>query len=169
MFESGGHICAAPDLARLQAQVARLSPADAAALPRFMADNRAKLQAFRTALQAAFNGWRDLLRPDMLKALPMMRPWRSVDGDLAEYFKDERVRPGFSFQSKYLGMSPYRCPSLFTILSCLEYEFGVWCVAASLAHCSRAACRYCGCAAHVGVPALPRGPQELRSAPSIPR
>jgi phytoene desaturase len=126
MFESGGHIRATPDLARLQAEVARLSPDDAAALPRFMADNGAKLQAFRPVLEAAFNGWRDLLRPDMLKALPMMRPWRSVNSDLATYFKDERVRLAFSFQSKYLGMSPYRCPSLFTILSFLEYEFGVY-------------------------------------------
>jgi len=36
------------------------------------------------------------------------------------------VRLAFSFQSKYLGMSPFRCPSLFTILSFLEYEHGVF-------------------------------------------
>ncbi|MFM7292583.1 MAG: phytoene desaturase family protein, partial [Planctomycetia bacterium] len=30
------------------------------------------------------------------------------------------------FQSKYLGMSPFRCPSLFSILSFLEYEHGVF-------------------------------------------
>jgi phytoene desaturase len=126
IFESGGHIRATPDLARLQAEVGRISPHDAAALPRFMADNRAKLAAFRPVLEAAFHGWRDLIQPDMLKALPMMRPWRTVDSDLATYFKDERVRLAFSFQSKYLGMSPYRCPSLFTILSFMEYEFGVY-------------------------------------------
>ena len=32
----------------------------------------------------------------------------------------------FAFQSKYLGMSPFQCPSLFSILSFLEYEHGVW-------------------------------------------
>jgi phytoene desaturase len=36
------------------------------------------------------------------------------------------VRLAFSFQTKYLGMSPFRCPSLFTILSFLEYEYGVF-------------------------------------------
>jgi len=126
IFEAGGHIRATPDLARLQAEVARLSPHDAAALPRFMADNRAKLNAFRPILEAPFNGLRDLVQPDMLKALPMMRPLRTVDSDLATYFGDERVRLAFSFQSKYLGMSPYRCPSLFTILSFMEYEYGVF-------------------------------------------
>ena len=55
-----------------------------------------------------------------------MRPHQSVDEDLARYFADPRVRLAFSFQTKYLGMSPFRCPSLFTILSFLEYEFGVY-------------------------------------------
>jgi len=126
LFEAGGHIRATPDLARLQQEVAKLAPEDAAALPRFMADNRAKLAAFRPILEAAFHGMRDLVRPHMLRALPTMRPLRTVDSDLATYFKDERVRLAFSFQSKYLGMSPYRCPSLFTILSFMEYEFGVY-------------------------------------------
>ena len=31
-----------------------------------------------------------------------------------------------TFQSKYLGMSPFQCPSLFSILSFLEYEYGVF-------------------------------------------
>jgi len=36
------------------------------------------------------------------------------------------VRLAVCFQSKYLGMSPYDCPSLFTILPFIEYEYGVW-------------------------------------------
>ena len=55
-----------------------------------------------------------------------MKPWLSLDGDLRTHFTDERIRLGFSFQSKYLGMSPFRCPSLFSILSFLEYEHGVY-------------------------------------------
>ena len=61
-----------------------------------------------------------------MKLLPLMKPWLSLDGDLRTHFKDERIRLGFSFQSKYLGMSPFRCPSLFSILSFLEYEHGVF-------------------------------------------
>ncbi|MCK4684004.1 MAG: phytoene desaturase, partial [Pirellulales bacterium] len=45
---------------------------------------------------------------------------------LGTFFSDERVRLAFTFQSKYLGMSPFRCPSLFSILSFLEYEHGVY-------------------------------------------
>jgi phytoene desaturase len=36
------------------------------------------------------------------------------------------LKLAFTFQGKYLGMSPFQCPSLFSILSFLEYEHGVW-------------------------------------------
>lgn len=126
VFGAGGHIRATPDLARMQDEVARIAPRDAANLARFMADNRAKLGLFRPVLEQPFHSLRDWVRPAMLRALPMMRPHRNVDSDLATYFADERVRLAFSFQSKYLGMSPFRCPSLFTILAFMEYEFGVY-------------------------------------------
>ena len=126
VFERGGDIQATGDIARMQAEIARFSPADAAAFPRFMDDNRAKLAVFRPVLENAFNGLRDLMRPPVLKGLSKLRPHRSVDSDLGTYFKDERIRLAFSFQSKYLGMSPFRCPSLFTILSFMEYEYGVY-------------------------------------------
>ena len=58
--------------------------------------------------------------------LPLLRPWLSLDGELSRYFEDPRVRLAMTFQSKYLGMSPFNCPSLFSILSFLEYEYGVY-------------------------------------------
>ncbi len=62
MFEAGGEIRATGDMDRLAQEVARFAPADAAALPRFFADNRAKLAAFRPILESPFNGPRDLFR-----------------------------------------------------------------------------------------------------------
>jgi phytoene desaturase len=126
IFAEGGTMDASADLARLAAEVARLSPADAVSLPRFMAENRAKLEAFRPVLETAFSSLRDYLSPALLRSLPLLRPFRSIDADLKRFFQDPRVRLAFSFQSKYLGMSPFRCPSLFTILAFMEYEYGVW-------------------------------------------
>lgn len=126
VFEGGGEINASADIDATAREIARFSQADAAAFPRFMADNRAKLEAFRPSLESPFDSPADLLRPGVLRSLPLLRPHQTLDRYLARYFKDERVRLAFSFQSKYLGMSPFRCPSLFSILSFIEYEFGVW-------------------------------------------
>lgn len=125
-FGSGGQIDATPDERRMAAEIAKLSPEDAGGFKRFMDENRAKLKAFEPVLESPFVGFKDLLNPKLLKALPFLHPTKSVDGYLERFFKDPRVRLAFCFQSKYLGMSPFRCPSLFSILSFLEYEYGVF-------------------------------------------
>ena len=124
--ENGGDLVCTPNLDKMSEAVAKLNPQDGANVRRFVEENRHKLECFRPALEKPFNGLRDLLSWDLIKLLPLLRPWKSVDGDLKRYFQDQRTRLAFSFQAKYLGMSPFNCPSLFTILSYLEYDFGVW-------------------------------------------
>jgi phytoene desaturase len=125
IFGGGGELLATPVVERMERAIALLSPDDAASFRSFLADNRLKLASFKTCLESPFRGWRDVLRSPVVKLLPMLRPWLSLDQELARYFRDPRVRLAFSFQSKYLGMSPFKCPSLFSILSYLEYEYGV--------------------------------------------
>ncbi|MBR0658507.1 phytoene desaturase family protein [Neoroseomonas oryzicola] len=117
---------ASPDLARMEAEIAKLNPADARGLRSFMEDNRTKLEAFRPVLERPFGGLSDYLAPEVVNGLRYLRPWASLDQDLRRHFADPRTRLAFGFQSKYLGMSPFRCPSMFTILSFLEYEHGVF-------------------------------------------
>jgi phytoene desaturase len=126
VFEGGGDVRATPDIKRLAEEIAKIAPADAANVERFFSDNRKKLNLFRPILEQSFGKPTDVMSPAMLQALPMMRPLSTVDSDLRKYFADPRVRLTFSFQTKYLGMSPFQCPSLFTILSFLEYEHGVF-------------------------------------------
>ena len=125
-FGAGGHLDATPDIQRMEAEIAKLSPNDAGSFRRFMDDNRQKLERFRPILESPFSSPLDLVRPSTLQALPLLKPWRSVGSELQQYFQDPRLVIAFSFQSKYLGMSPFRCPSLFSILSFLEYEHGVF-------------------------------------------
>ncbi len=126
VFGAGGELLATPDIARMEAEVARLSPADQGSFTRFMESTREKFSRFAPFLEQPFQSWRDLANPDLLKLMPLLKPWRSLDSELGSFFSDERVRLAFTFQSKYLGMSPFRCPSLFSILSFLEYEHGVF-------------------------------------------
>jgi len=126
VFGAGGELLATPDVGRMEAEVSRLSPADRGAFTRFMESTREKFSRFAPFLEQPFQSWRDLANPDLLKLMPLLKPWRSLDAELGTFFSDERIRLAFTFQSKYLGMSPFRCPSLFSILSFLEYEHGVF-------------------------------------------
>jgi phytoene desaturase len=126
VFGAGGELLATPNADRMRQAIAAISPEDAYRLENFMTQNRKKLASFIPFLQSPFENWKDLAKPGIMKLLPLLAPWRSLDQDLQRHFKDERIRLGFSFQSKYLGMSPFQCPSLFSILSFLEYEHGVF-------------------------------------------
>jgi phytoene desaturase len=126
VFGEGGELLATPDLEKMERAVTDLAPEDAGAFRAFLDDNRDKFERFRRCIESPFLGWSDFLSLDVLKLLPTIRPWRSLDRELAAYFADPRMRLAFSFQSKYLGMSPFQCPSLFSILSFLEYEYGVF-------------------------------------------
>lgn len=125
-FDGNGHLDCTPNLEAMDAQIRSLSPRDAGAVFKYISDNRIKLQKFRPILESPFNSMRDLLRPSLALAAPLVKPWKSLGKDLQSYFKDPRLVIAFSFQAKYLGMSPFMCPSLFSILSFLEYEYGIY-------------------------------------------
>jgi len=126
IFGVGGQIDATPDIARMERQIAAVAPSDAPGFRRFLDENRTKLARMEPCLETPFDGWQNLVNMRLLKMLPMLRPHQSLDTYLGRFFRDPRIRLAFSFQSKYLGMSPFRCPSLFSILSFLEYEYGVF-------------------------------------------
>ena len=126
VFEDHGELLATPDIGKLTEEIAKIAPDDARHVDRFFAHGRAKLKLFEPVLEQAFHTKRSLASRAMLAALPKLQPFTTVDGELRRFFKDPRVRLAFSFQTKYLGMSPFQCPSLFSILSFLEYEHGVY-------------------------------------------
>ena len=125
-FGTGGHLNATPDIDRMVEEIRRFAGDDADQFRAFMDHNREKLAKFRPILEAPFSSIIDLVNADTIKAAPWLKPWRSVADELQKSFTDPRMIIALSFQSKYLGMSPFRCPSFFTILAFLEYEYGVY-------------------------------------------
>jgi len=125
-FAEGGQLDCTPNIDQMDQQIRALSPEDAGSLRRYMDENRDKLARFRPILESPFSSTLDFFRPQMLSAIPKLHPFRSLGDELGRYFSDPRLVIAFSFQAKYLGMSPFKCPSLFSILSFLEYEYGVF-------------------------------------------
>ena len=125
-FGAGGKLNCTPNVAAMEREIGALAAEDVPGFRRFLNENRTKLALMQPCLENPFLGWRDAFNLRLMKLLPVIRPHESVDTYLRRFFADDRVRLAFCFQSKYLGMSPFRCPSLFSVLSFLEYEYGVW-------------------------------------------
>ncbi|BAZ17787.1 zeta-carotene desaturase [Calothrix sp. NIES-4071] len=54
------------------------------------------------------------------------RPWESLYQQFWRYFQDERIAYALSYSSKYLGMHPTICSSIFSLIPFLEFADGVW-------------------------------------------
>ncbi|BBI33630.1 phytoene desaturase family protein [Cohnella abietis] len=114
------------DSKRTKEQIDRLFPGDGDGYLRFMEEEGKKFEKVSPLLRRSFSSPKDYLKKDLLSALPRLNAVGSVYDRLSRYFKDERLKYAFSFQAKYLGMSPWDCPGTFTILSYLEHKYGLY-------------------------------------------
>lgn len=101
-------------------------PEGEAGLDAFMDREQRRFDRLYTVIQRDYSRFDRLFSPDLLRAIPALSFPRSVFGNLGRYFQDEKLRLAFSFQSKYLGMSPWECPALFTMLSFVEHRYGIF-------------------------------------------
>lgn len=104
---------------------------------RFMDDHAKKLNVIFPCLQRPYHKLSSYFNSKLYKAIPYVATRKSVMEILGEYFTDDRLKLAFTFQSKYLGMSPWKCPALFSILSYIEYEHGIYHVQGGLSKISQ--------------------------------
>ncbi len=113
------------DPERTRRHIAERFPGNESGFDRFLATEEKRFQALFPCLQKDYDSWTTYLHPIFVKAAPWLSPHRSLYSNLGRYFQDPRLRLCFTFQAKYLGMSPWDCPAMFTILPYIEYGFGI--------------------------------------------
>jgi phytoene desaturase len=113
------------DKAKLKEQVDRLYPGDWDGYLRFLEYETKKFDKITPCLQVPYTRPSAYFTPRFLKALPYMDAHFSLYKHLAKYFKHDELRLAFTFQAKYLGMSPWKCPATFSIISFIEHTGGV--------------------------------------------
>lgn len=124
------------DMETMKANIEKSFPGESQNYLRFMRDHAEKLQKIFPCLLNPYTKIGNYFKPHMLRALPYVATKKSVMDVLGEYFTDERLKLAFTFQAKYLGMSPWDCPGLFSILSYIEYAHGIYHVKGGLSNIS---------------------------------
>ncbi|MDA7881452.1 phytoene desaturase family protein [Akkermansiaceae bacterium] len=126
------------DRNQMAANIEKSFPGESKNFLKFMNDHAPKLKTIFPCLLKPYDKLTSYLDRNLLKALPYVASTRSVMDVLSKYFNDDRLKLAFTFQAKYLGMSPWNCPSLFSILSYIEYEHGIYHVQGGLSKISEA-------------------------------
>ncbi|MBM7702627.1 phytoene desaturase family protein [Metabacillus iocasae] len=114
------------DAVEMKKEIERHFPGNGKGYERFMSDTAVKMDALTPLLQSQMDRYYHYLRPSVFRALPHLSLGKSLYDVLSTYFSAEQLKLAFTFQSKYLGMSPWECPGAFSILSYMEHAYGVY-------------------------------------------
>lgn len=79
------------------------------------------LKADYGSTKSILSNWKNLL-----KVIPHLSIGKSIYQVLSGYFKTEELKLCFTFQAKYLGMSPWSCPGFFAMLAYAEHKYGIY-------------------------------------------
>lgn len=126
-WRDGARLQLSGDRDFLKRELERFEPDAAKAVDGFFADAGEK---YRIAFQklACRNEDKAARWVSALTAGEALRTgiWRSVDGELARWFRSRHVREALGSYAMYLGGSPFQLPGLFTILPYGEMAYGLW-------------------------------------------
>lgn len=124
--------------ASMKDEIERHFPGEGASFDRFLERESLRFKKLYPCLQKPYGSLASLISPTLLAAVPHIAAGRSLHSVLAKYFRSEELRLAFTFQSKYLGMSPWDCPGLFTMIPYTEHAHGVYHVMGGLCRISDA-------------------------------
>jgi len=107
-------------------EIRRLYPGRETGYHAFLKREAARFARLFPCLQKPYHTLRTLLGVDMMAAVPHLAVGRSLFDVMRGYFGDEQLTLAFTFQAKYLGMSPWDCPGLFAIIPYIEHSLGIY-------------------------------------------
>lgn len=93
---------------------------------KFLRKEREKYERILPSLRIPYTNVWDLLRKELRDALPKLDANVTLHDHLGKYYKEEDYKLAFTFQAKYLGMSPWDCPGTFSIISYIEHAGGIY-------------------------------------------
>ncbi|WP_100012261.1 phytoene desaturase family protein [Lentibacillus sediminis] len=115
------------DLTELTKTIESISEADTEGFFRYLQEiYKHYTFAKHDILQRPFRKPSDFFNPSMLKKARKLNLFDTADQFIGKYIKNERLRQIISFQTLYIGISPLKGPSFYTMIPMMQFLYGVW-------------------------------------------
>lgn len=111
---------------QMKEEINKRYPGMGNSLDLFLEKEKKRFDKMYPCLQKPYSTFTSLFSSDLFKALPYLSLHKSVFQVLQNYFKHDNLSLSFSFQTKYLGMSAWKCPAAFSMLAYIEHQYGVY-------------------------------------------
>jgi phytoene desaturase len=127
-FGDGDSMLVSRSLPEMVAELERVEPGSAPGYYRFLEDACRKYRTGRRDfVERDFERARDFFSPRNLKLLRDTQATNNYYRSVSRYFASEKLRQVFSFQTMYLGLSPFDAPAVYALLPYTELaEDGLW-------------------------------------------
>lgn len=127
-FGDGDSMVVSRSLPEMIGELERIEPGSTPGYYRFLADACKKYRTGRRDfVERDFERARDFFNPKNLGLLRDTQATSNYYRSISKYFESEKLRQVFSFQTMYLGLSPFEAPAVYALLPYTELaEDGLW-------------------------------------------
>ena len=125
-FSDGRQLFPSPDKEKMKQTLEKFSPGSFDGYLKYLEKEKKKYDKLIPCLSVPYGKMSDFFSMHLLTALPYLDAHTSLYGVLSRYFDDPDTRIAFTFQAKYIGMSPWSAPGTFSIISFIEHGGGIY-------------------------------------------
>ncbi|KAK4513492.1 uncharacterized protein ATC70_005493 [Mucor velutinosus] len=127
-FDDGESIQLSSDLTRMKAELDRVEgPLGFGRFLDFMKETHIHYESGTLiALKKNFESIWDLIRIKYAPEIFRLHLFGKIYDRASKYFKTKKMRMAFTFQTMYMGMSPYDAPAVYSLLQYTEFAEGIW-------------------------------------------
>lgn len=126
-YPDGTKLEMSSDLSKLMKVLESVDAKDAQGYLRYLSDVYGRYQIARNHfLNRSFRSIWDFVNPKSLLQAYRLKSLDTAYKAISRYVKNDRLRKLFSFQTLYIGISPYSGPSIYSIIGMIQLVYGVW-------------------------------------------
>lgn len=126
-YRDGSSILFSTDLVQMQRELERVEPGAFQRYLEFLRVGKTQYDhSVKSFVGRNFDSVFQMLTPGNIKKVFEMKALKKMYPDVAKSFKDQRLREALTFQTMYLGISPYEAPAVYELLPYTELGMGIW-------------------------------------------
>jgi len=126
-YQDGTSFTVSSNLTKLIPALEKISYEDTQGYLAYLADIYARYNVARKGfIDRSFLSSQDILSWENILNTLKLRTFNSAYQSIAKFVKNEKLRQALSFQTLYIGVSPFVGPSIYTIIPMIELLYGIW-------------------------------------------
>jgi phytoene desaturase len=126
-YQDGTSFTVSSNLTKLIPALEKISHEDTQGYLAYLADIYKRYNVARRGfIERSFLSSKDIFNYKTIRDTLQLKTFNSAYHSISKFVKNEKLRQALSFQTLYIGVSPFEGPSIYTIIPMIELLYGIW-------------------------------------------